>query len=179
MPTYNYMQRRSSLRLSSHDYSSAGFYFVTIITRGRENFLGEIINHKMILSDIGKIIYEQWLNLPEHFSDIELDEFIIMPNHIHGIIVKKYLSREEINSMNFKNQSLENTKQHLSKIIRFYKSSCTRIINSTQNKIYFGWHKNYYDEVIRDNYSLNNIRKYIQLNPSRWEEDKYNIHEKV
>lgn len=90
---FDHKKRKSTLRLSCHDYSSAGFYFVTICTRDREHFLGEIIKGEMILSDIGYIIADRWHALPDYFPDIQLDEFIVMPNHIHGILIKSYLTR--------------------------------------------------------------------------------------
>ncbi len=79
--------RIDSTRLKDYDYSQDGSYFVTICTKERELFFGEVQNNKMILNDLGVIAEKYWLEIPQHFENTELDEFIIMPNHIHGIIV--------------------------------------------------------------------------------------------
>jgi putative transposase len=79
--------RNESIRLSSHDYSSGGMYFITICTHMGLSYLGNISNDKMILSESGQIAYNLWYELPEHFSFVSLDEFVVMPNHIHGIVI--------------------------------------------------------------------------------------------
>ena len=78
--------RRRSIRLQGYDYSQPGWYFVTIVTHDRQNLFGRIENGKMILNDGGKIVRKCWLEIPDHYPNVNLDEFIVMPNHIHGII---------------------------------------------------------------------------------------------
>ncbi|MFH0834522.1 MAG: transposase [Patescibacteria group bacterium] len=82
----NSRERKSTLRLKDFDYSTDGTYFITICTQNRENFFGKIENAKMILNEYGKITEQYWHNLPNHYANCRLDEFVIMPNHVHGII---------------------------------------------------------------------------------------------
>lgn len=77
---------RRSIRLKGYDYSQEGWYFLTICTHNKQHLFGEIENYKMILNDVGKIVNTCWLEIPEHFPNVTLHEFVIMPNHIHGII---------------------------------------------------------------------------------------------
>lgn len=161
MPTYHYVQRKSSLRHPCNNYVLPNSYYVTILTRHREHSLGKIVDHKMVLSDMGRIVSEQWFKIPEYFPDVELDEFVVMPNHIHGIIIKNHV----------KNHS--NTQKDLSLILRLYKAGCTRIINAMQNEYFFGWHKNYHDHIIRNEKALHEIRNYIRCNPLKWDEDEF------
>lgn len=79
--------KRKSIRLKEYDYSAIGYYYVTICTRTREELFGHIENNCMILNGIGKIVKNTWLEIPNHFSNVKLDEYIVMPNHIHGIII--------------------------------------------------------------------------------------------
>ncbi len=80
-------RRKNSLRLRGYDYSSVGAYFVTIATWQREMLFGDVVKEEMVLNDVGKIAYKWWLKIPEHFPNVKLENFIIMPNHIHGIII--------------------------------------------------------------------------------------------
>jgi putative transposase len=81
------IHHRRSIRLKDYDYSSGGAYFITICVKNRECLFGEIIEGKMNLSEIGEIAHNNWLNIPEHFNNVILDEFVVMPNHIHGILI--------------------------------------------------------------------------------------------
>ena len=87
MTLFKNKYRIESARLPGYDYSQYGAYFVTIVTHNRENFFGEIVNGKMLLNEIGKIVLHCWNDLPNHYENIILDEFVIMPNHVHGIII--------------------------------------------------------------------------------------------
>ena len=78
---------RRSIRLKGYDYSQPGWYFVTVVTYDRQNLFGHIENGKMILNDGGKIARKCWLEIPHHYPNVNLDEFVVMPNHVHGIIV--------------------------------------------------------------------------------------------
>src|SRR3989339_528025 len=81
------IRKRKQIRLRKYDYSNAGWYFVTICTQNRECLFGNIVNDKMILNKYGLIVNKYWLMIPNHFNNVELDEFTIMPNHVHGIVV--------------------------------------------------------------------------------------------
>jgi putative transposase len=152
--------RRNSMRLQFYDYSSAGFYFITICVKNREPFLGRIINKEMILSDAGKLVYDFWDKIPDYYSNVLLDEFIVMPDHIHGVLA--------INEM-----FNPTDRKSINTIIGSFKSVCTKRINTMQSKFYFSWQRGFYDHVIRNEQSLHQIREYIRLNPEKWEEEKY------
>ena len=173
--------RVESTRLRHWDYSSNGTYFITLCTKNRESFLGEIVDGEMQLSEIGKIVQKYWLEIPDHFSFIMLNNFIIMPNHMHGIVVidkahdvetrQCLVSTAATKTINrFQNQG----KHTISSIIGAYKSICTKTINKTQNKIFFGWQPRFYDHIIRDKNNLIRTREYIINNPIKWDSDKNN-----
>lgn len=199
---YKNKYRLESIRLKNWDYSLNGHYFITICTKEKQHFFGNIENGKIILNEIGKIAEKFWLEIPEHFFDVKLDEFLIMPNHIHGILV---IDKNK-NNMNFSNvdtlhcvvESLQcnnstididdkfNPSENdfyskispkpksISTIIRSYKSICTKTINRMQNEVFFSWQSKFYDHIIRDEKALDNIRKYIKNNPLNCDNDSYN-----
>ncbi|MCX6740309.1 MAG: hypothetical protein NTZ49_03720 [Candidatus Parcubacteria bacterium] len=162
-------------RWQGYDYSFPGYYFVTICTKGRGPFFGEIKDFEKALNDLGKIAHDYWQEIPKHFKNCELDEFIVMPNHIHGILYIFYNNEDEYrkNVGNADLRSLRNTKMVLPKIILQYKSSVTRRINN-QFKINFAWQKSFHDRVIRNDDELSKIRDYIFANPAKWAEDQNN-----
>ncbi|MCI0455119.1 MAG: transposase [Candidatus Dadabacteria bacterium] len=157
------MKERKLNRLENYDYSQCGYYFVTVCTKNREEWFGKIESGKVILNGFGEVAKNFWVEIPKHFKNVGLDEFIVMPNHIHGIVIivgNAYM------------RSLQNrTKMLLSRIIQQYKSSVTREINSLQNDFCFKWHKSFYDHIIRNEKTLNNIREYVVKNPLKWESD--------
>ncbi len=191
--------RIPSARLSTWDYSSNGAYFITICTTNRQHFFGDIINSEMHLSQIGKNVYECWHNIPNHFPHFYLDEFIIMPNHIHGIVLieKPYidngkgfnvvetrhaLSLRKTDTGQSKPEKTEESKQPhprfrnpgkntISSIIGSFKSSVTKYCN--ENKLPFGWQSRFHDHIIRDKDEFHLIRNYIINNPANWKEDKF------
>ena len=157
-------------RLKEYDYSLNGEYFVTVCAKNRECLFGKIIEGKMRLSDIGKIAQRCWQEIPIHFPDAELDEFIIMPNHIHGIIVVG--NNAAVGNKNFCSLQWQ-TKWacSLSSIIRGFKIGVTKWCRNNATQI---WQKSYYDHIIRNENSLNKIREYIKNNPLKWENDRNN-----
>ena len=172
-------RNRKPNRLQDYDYSQTGYYLVTICTQDRINYFGEIEQVRMQLNDIGQIVTDCWQGIPEHFHDTALDEFIVMPNHIHGIVIIKgndFLRDDGDGVGNNDRCSLRNARnmQLLPKIISQYKSSVTRMIRKQWNNHSFGWQKSFYDHVIRNNEDLHRVRTYIQNNPLNWELDKNN-----
>ncbi|OGC82400.1 MAG: hypothetical protein A2V81_02245 [Candidatus Abawacabacteria bacterium RBG_16_42_10] len=158
--------RLSSLRLAKWNYSSNGTYFITICTRDRYHYFGEITNDRITLSEMGKLAQNCWENIPQHFPYIKLDEFIIMPNHIHGIlIIKKSEFNPQWASNKFGPQS-----RNLSSIIRGFKSSIQKY--ATIKKIPFAWQRSFHDHIIQNQKELNNIRRYIINNPIKWSRDR-------
>ena len=136
---------RRSIRLKNYDYTTKGAYFVTICTHEKECILGEIINGDMIINKIGNIVVRHWIDIPKHFSNFIIDEFVVMPNHVHGIIViqkdKKGHSSLSLNCAPTNNQQISNNSRKfggmihgsLSSIVRTYKSLTTRYINISLN----------------------------------------------
>jgi len=186
LPEYKYkgIYNPNSNRLQNYDYGSNWWYFITICTKNRENYFGEIIDGKIILNDFWKIAERFWLEIPKHFSFVVLDEFVIMPNHIHGIIIidkqiivetrQCLVSTETETEIKTNNRFQNQWKWTISSIIGSFKSICTKTINKSQNKIFFAWQPNYYDRIIRNEDELQRIRKYIIENPLKWELDKDN-----
>jgi REP element-mobilizing transposase RayT len=173
MPT---LPNRQSIRLKGYDYSQAGAYFVTITTHNRQFFLGEIRDGSFIPSQIGNLVTILWQNLPSHFP-IFLDEWIVMPNHLHGIIVFPNDGKKSEIQLSHKPISSHNGSQSdsLSAIIQNFKSLTTRKINAgigLSGSIL--WQRNFYEHVIRNEADLERIREYILNNPLRWELDDEN-----
>jgi REP element-mobilizing transposase RayT len=168
---------RRSPRLKDFDYAADGAYFLTVCTANRENIFGEIQDDKMVLSHLGKIAEKYWQEIPNHFSNTYLDEFIVMPNHIHGIIwienpsINTLVGNADLRSLQI-NQKKDRTKMAIPKIIHGFKSSVTRIIRRQNSSIYSVWQKSFFDRVIRDEAELNRIRNYICQNPESWEDDE-------
>jgi len=163
---------RRSIRLKDYDYTTPWWYYITICTYNRKNPFGQIINGKMILSELGIIVEEEWLNTAKLRKDVELDYYVIMPNHFHGIIIN--------NSRGTMHRAPTNPKfgnpisGSLSTIIGAFKAAVTRKINRLiKQPVLKIWQRNFYEHIIRNENDLNNIRSYIELNPLKWEIDEY------
>lgn len=171
-----------SSRLQGYDYSQNGMYFITICAKDREEFLGSIIGEKMALSDIGKIANEYWQEIPNHFPFVNLDEYIVMPNHIHMIleIIKNANTRNRrdeamprLYTGKYPQMSKISPKSgSLSVIIGSFKSIVAKTANKQFPRIGFAWQSRFYDHIIRNDESLQKIREYIQTNPQMWERDR-------
>jgi len=186
---------RRSVRLKGYDYSQPGAYFVTTVIQGREPILGTIVDGAMCLSKLGQIVHEAWVDLPRHYIHIQLDEFCIMPNHVHGIIIK--LDRVDRDRPRCRGGSLLSAKAtlpegdvsgegclpaqktrpydrySLSEYIRAFKSFSARRINVLRKTLGLPvWQRNYYEHIIRNEHELERIRAYIAANPARWQEDE-------
>ena len=162
--------------LPEYDYTSAGWYFITICAHNRECVFGDVVDGKMILNDYGKIIEEEWLRTSKIRPNVDLDKYIIMPNHIHGIITvvdrRGTLQRAPTTTREQFGKPISNS---IPTIIRLFKSTTTKQINEirqTSGKEL--WQRNYYEHIIRDERELNKVREYIMYNPLKWEEDKEN-----
>ena len=180
MTLYKNKYRIESARCSKWDYTSDGNYFVTICTHNRQCFFGDVIAGKMQLSDIGLIIAQEWQKTPQIRSNVQLDEWVVMPNHLHGIIIINPVEtfRRNVSTANDKMQPKTNNKSRLKpnslgSIIGQFKSVCTkRIWKMGFND--FRWQTRFHDHIIRDEESLHRIRQYIINNPAKWELDKNN-----
>ena len=169
MTLYKNKYRVESIRLSNRDYRANGYYFVTICIHEKSCYFGDIIKNKMQFSQVGKVAKKNWQIIPEHFHNIYLDAYVIMPNHLHGIIV---IDRPD-NKSNTPNQFAPLKPGSLSAIIQAYKASVTRWCRKNDDDI-FRWQSRFYEHIIRDQRGLENIRNYIVNNPVKWSEDKHN-----
>ena len=152
---------------------------MTICTHNRVNHFGEIDKDQIKLSDIGQIATDCWRDILEHFDNTALDEFVVMPNHIHVILViegSHFLTGDNQNVGNNVRYSLRrpHNMQLLPKIISQYKSSVTRHLRKQSIEHPFRWQRSFYDHVIRDDESLDDIRAYIRNNPLNWALDEEN-----
>ena len=180
----------NSIRLKNYDYSSNGAYFITICTKDREYFFGEIKNGMIDLSKIGKIAKQFWQEIETIHNFIILDEWIIMPNHLHGIIFVQNnviplagrdtpvacLYKNDKNDKNDNNQRKfgQLQKQSIASVINHYKGITQKWANKNKYS-QFSWQKNYYEHIIRNEYELNSIREYIFYNPMNWKIDRNNL----
>ena len=197
MTKYNpYIHDRRSLRLKKYDYSLEGLYFITICTQNRVLLFGNIENGEMKINEYGKIINEEWRNTIAIRNNIIIHEYVIMPNHFHAIleIVRTNPhsnAPEGANAIFHQNtpQQLKSPSQTIGSIVRGFKAATTRkIINNLEadcirsheysfmenipnfDKI---WQRNYYEHIIRDESSHQNISEYIINNPAKWVDDKF------
>jgi len=151
------MRSRHTPRLPGYDYTQSGAYFVTLVTAKRECSFGEIQNEIMQRNPCGEIVSEDWLALPAHFQGLSVLDFVIMPNHVHGILIFDGLS------------------PNLSTIMGGFKSGITRRINSlraTPGECV--WQRSYHDRIIRSEAELIRIQEYIAANPLKWAVDSEN-----
>jgi REP element-mobilizing transposase RayT len=185
------IHHRKSIRLQEYDYSQEGLYFVTICAKNRTCLFGEIIDDKMCLSRIGIIADILWHEIKNHVTHVELHEFVVMPNHIHGIIeITQKMdvgnvgnnvgathalplqspSPSQSKQSRFQNQG----KNTLSSIVGSYKSAVTKHAHRLGFSE-FAWQRNYWENIIRNNDDYARITQYIINNVINWKEDKFYI----
>jgi REP element-mobilizing transposase RayT len=164
------MRERRQVRLKDYDYSKSGYYFVTICTKDRKGFLGSVEEGKMNLNAYGAIVSECWCDLPKHYSNCSLDSYVVMPNHVHGIVIISHKDGTIVGN-GFKPFPTHG----LSEIVRGFKTFSSRRINERiRDRDRFSWQKSFYDHIIRSERSLESIREYIQNNPLEWDLDREN-----
>ena len=161
------IHHRKSIRLQEYDYSQAGAYFITICTHNRLSLFGEIINGEMFLNAAGMTAQQCWNAIPEHFPFVELGEFVIMPNHVHGII---HIT-QNVGAKNFLPLQ-HGTSKTIGSIVRGFKIGVTKWFRQVTD-IKIVWQRNYYEHIIRNQTSYSKIAEYIQTNPLQWQNDKY------
>lgn len=167
--------RITSARLPNWNYGSQASYFITICTKNRDHFFGEIENGKIVLTDVGIIAEQFWREIPNHFPHIELGNFVVMPNHTHGILIitgndlKRGDRVGDDGQKNDKMSSISPKPGTISTIIRSYKSVVTK--HAKQFDAKFAWQPRFHDHIIRNQISFENIQKYILNNPLKWKED--------
>ena len=172
MPYNPDVHHRHSIRLKEYDYTQNGAYFVTIVTYQREPLFGEIVDGVMQLNEWGEIARREWFKTAELRPFVELyeDEFVVMPNHAHGILWMN-------DDVGAERRSAPTDMPHvtagsLGAIVRAYKSAVTYAINAArQTRGMVVWQRNYYEHIIRNDADLNRIRNYIVNNPLKWADD--------
>ena len=178
---------RRSLRLKEYDYSQAGAYFVTICVKDRKCLFGNIVDGERRLNDAGNLVLTTWHDLPNHNAGIELDEFIIMPNHFHGILLINHMIHN-VGTPRWGVQKFQRTRHRrvptktmnkfwkpnsLGSIINQFKSIVTKRIRINGNEK-FAWQPRYYEHIIRNEKDMERIQEYIINNPVQWESDENN-----
>jgi REP element-mobilizing transposase RayT len=184
------LPNRKSIRLKGWDYRNPGLYFITICTKDRQHHFGGIRDGTMGLSVPGCLAWHFWREIPNHQANVVLEEFVVMPNHLHGIVGieasgKDESSKETVGTchgMSVRNaaEDEKNAKfgkpqsKSLSMILNHYKGAITKWCNSHDYED-FAWHPRFYDHIIRNEKALHRIRRYIRDNPLKWQQDQENI----
>ena len=174
-----HIHHRRSIRLKEYDYSQAGWYYITVCTEHRVWAFGEIVDDEFVPSSVGAIILQRWRDIPKHFSKVELDAYVLMHNHFHGIII---LGDEPLRNGPLRKGLINQTPTNhwpmmkepsttLGKIVRAFKARAAYAIHSSGRED-FRWQRGFYEHVIRNDADLSRIRAYIQNNPLRWSLDE-------
>jgi putative transposase len=177
MNNYNpAIHNNRSIRLQGYDYSQDGLYFITICLQNRLHLFGDVVDGNMVFTDAGSIAIQCWMDIPKHFPNTILHQYIIMPNHVHGII--QILNNASDNITNKINQFQKIIPRSIGSIVRGFKIGVTKWFRNKfpnefprERKI---WQRNYYEHIIRNEKSFERISNYISNNPMNWKNDKYN-----
>ncbi len=179
MPTDRETHHRRSIRLPGYDYTASGAYFITICTPRGELLFGDVVNGEMALNQWGRIAHEQWLASEAIRREVKLDAFVVMPNHIHGIVwivATDNASPIPVGAYGrtpLPHAPLPRAPRSLGSFLAGYKSAVTTRINQIRGTPGQSvWQRNYWEHVVRNEESLNRIREYIENNPARWAEDQ-------
>ena len=183
MEKFQNKYRIGSSRLKNWDYGKNASYFVTICIRNRESLFGEIVEDRMILNELGKIVEEIWLKIPEKFDFAKLENYVIMPNHLHGIITieknKEQIENDEDLRKYFLNFEMGGFAKHknpmlninLSRIMKWFKGRVTFEIHKIH--LDFQWQDGFWDNIIKDEKMYFKIKNYILNNPKNWKDDQF------
>lgn len=182
MPYDPFKHRRRSIRLRGYNYAQAGAYFVTIVIRDAALSLGNIVDGEMHLNEFGVIVQSCWDDLPAHYPNVELDAFVVMPNHVHGVIVlvDDFAGDAAVGAglrpAPTTRPATELPRYYpLSEIVRAFKSFSARRINELRGTPgALVWQRNYFEHIVRNEKDLARIRKYIDDNPAHWVYDDEN-----
>lgn len=167
--------RIDTARLKSWDYSTPWWYYVTINTKNHVCYFGDVVDGKMKLNDLGKIASDEWLKTKELRSNVDLDYFVVMPNHVHGIVILTDYCKDVARNVSTENSfsRISPKPGSLATIIRSFKSSVSKLIHEIGYPN-FSWQARFYDRIIRNEKELYNIRRYTEQNPLKWEFEKNN-----
>ena len=184
MSQYNpFIHHRRSIRLKGYDYAQEGLYFITICCFENEHLFGKIVDGVMVLNVAGKVAEKCWVEIPEHFKDVVLHAFVIMPNHVHGVLeiegAKNEINMDRAGAKNFspvlgdrKSPLPQSPSRTSGSVVRGFKIGVTKWMRQN-SEIINVWHRNYYDIIIRNEQSYCNISKYIVDNPINWRDDRF------
>lgn len=164
------LTNRQSIRLKRYDYSGDGLYFVTINTKKQQHLFGTIENGEMKLNEGGKMALSCWLEIPKHYPNVVLHNFVVMPNHVHGILEIIKDNTPHFSFQDLQNQELtpfRSPAKTLGSIVRGYKIGVVKWFRSNTD-IYDVWHRNYYEIIIRSLPDYERIATYIEDNPKNW-----------
>lgn len=172
------IHHRRSIRLKGYDYSQAGVYFVTICTQNRECLFGDVVDGKVALSPYGQIVQEEWIKTAQIRDELVLDLFVVMPNHLHGIV---FINNDEQSPVGahgrapLRNNGSQRKPRSLGAFIAGFKSVAAKRINVLRETPAVPvWQRNYYERIIRNEDELIRTSEYILKNPACWEEDENN-----
>lgn len=169
---------RQSIRLKGYDYMQAGLYFITMNCYERARLFGKIMNGTMVLNDAGKIADACWLEIPQHFPHVILHEYVIMPDHVHGIIeilganLNQLIGVKNFSPATDKSTMPRSPSKTIGSVVRGYKIGVTKWMRQNTN-VYDVWQRNYYEHIIRNEKSYQTISNYIKNNPAKWLNDKF------
>ena len=158
MTLWNNQYRIETARRKGHDYRSAGWYHITICTQNKVCAFGHVLDCQTVPSLAGKIVSECWQEIPKHYPGVELDEFGLMPNHVHGIVVLQGITN---------GPSLGN-------VVGSFKSAASRECGQAGLETY-EWQPRFHDRILRGEKAIGAVRLYIQLNPANWEQDEFYV----
>jgi len=171
---------RKSIRLPEYDYSRNGHYFITVCACQKLPLFGDVVDGNMVLNEAGQIVFETWSWLSNQYEYVQLDEFVVMPNHFHGILIIDDLCRGGsrtalINNAetNLGDSRIAPTKRKsIGRLIGAFKTVSTKNINKLRSNVGTPvWQRNYYERIIRNESELASVREYIQNNPAQWAVD--------
>ena len=166
------LPNRKPTRLKTYDYSTVGAYFITICTHQKRNFFGDIKNDRMLLNDLGEIVNKEILAIETHYSNVQVDKYVIMPNHIHLIV--SILETERINPFPTKKTDIPN-------IIGKFKAGVSRVVgNAFMHSVTKSiWQRSYHDRIIRSEQEYRKIWEYVDTNVIKWDKDCFYTEQKV
>lgn len=168
---------RRSIRLKEYDYSQSGAYFITISTHHHEPLFGQIGNGIIYLNHAGNIVKKCWMDIPIHFPHSKIDQFVIMPNHVHGIIIIEWPdivganNYSPLRNVHISHRQHNGTSKTIGSIVRGFKIGVTKWFHKNTD-IHIPWQRNYYEHIICNENELNRIRQYIINNPVNWESNE-------
>lgn len=169
----NQLKLRKRIRWQGHDYSENGYYFVTICTKGKECWFGEVADNKMMLNNLGTIVERCLLDLPNHYKNCRIEHYVIMPNHVHAVL---FLNNADVETgLKFvvdRHACPLRNMQLLPCFVGSFKSAVTKQIHELGHWD-FAWQRSFHDRVIRSDKELAEITEYIYNNPVNWKKDKY------